>query len=98
MTREALDRMEAIPGLEAAAATSYLPLDGGLGLGFIIQGRPLTNGPAHGGAAWNYVTSHFFNVFRIPVIRGRVFTDRDDAASPPVVVINQAMAKQYWKN
>jgi putative ABC transport system permease protein len=98
MTREALDRMEAIPGLEAAAATSYLPLDGGLGLGFIIQGRPLTNGPAHGGAAWNYVTSHFFNVFRIPVIRGRIFTDRDDAASPPVVVINQAMAKQFWKN
>jgi putative ABC transport system permease protein len=98
MTREALDRMEAIPGLEAAAATSYLPLDGGLGLGFIIEGRPLTNGPAHGGAAWNYVTSHFFNVFRIPVIRGRVFTERDDAASPPVVVINQAMARQYWKN
>jgi predicted permease len=98
MTREALHRMEAIPGLEAAAATSYLPLDGGLGLGFIIEGRPLTNGPAHGGAAWNYVTSHFFNVFRIPVIRGRVFTDRDDAAAPPVVVINQAMARQYWKS
>ena len=98
MTRQALDRMEAIPGVEAAAATSYLPLEGGLGLGFIIQGRPLTNGPSHGGAGWNYVTAHFFNVFRIPVIRGRVFTERDDAAAPPVVVINQAMAKQFWKN
>ncbi len=98
MTRQALDRMEAIPGLEAVAATSYLPLEGGLGLGFIIQGRPLTNGPAHGGAGWNYVTSHFFDVFRIPVVRGRVFTERDDAAGPPVVVINQAMAKQFWKN
>jgi putative ABC transport system permease protein len=98
MTRQALDRMEAIPGVEAAAATSYLPLQGGLGLGFIIQGRPLTNGPAHGGAGWNYVTAHFFNVFHIPVVRGRVFTERDDAAAPPVVVINQAMAKQFWKN
>ena len=38
MTRQALDRMQAIPGVEAAAATSYLPLEGGLGLGFIIQG------------------------------------------------------------
>jgi putative ABC transport system permease protein len=98
MTKQALDRMEAIPGVEAVAATSYLPLEGGLGLGFIIQGRPLTNGPAHGGAGWNYVTSHFFDVFHIPVIRGRVFTERDDAAGPPVVVINQAMAKQFWKN
>ncbi len=98
LTRQVTERIEAIPGVEAASATSYLPLAGGLGLGFIIQGRPLTNGPMHGGAAWNYVTAHFFNVFRIPVIRGRVFTERDDAAAPPVVVINQAMAKQYWKN
>jgi predicted permease len=98
MTRQALERMESIPGVEGAAATSYLPLQGGLGLGFIIQGRPLTNGPGHGGAGWNYVTAHFFNVFHIPLIRGRVFTERDDAAAPPVVVINQAMAKQFWKN
>lgn len=51
----------------------------------------------HGGAAWNYVTARFFDVFKIPVVRGRVFTDRDDAGAPPVVVINQAMARQYWK-
>jgi putative ABC transport system permease protein len=97
MTRQALDRIHAIPGVEAAAATSYLPLQGGLGLGFIIEGRPLTNGPAHGGAAWNYVTARFFDVFRIPVVRGRGFTDRDDASAPPVVVINQAFARKYWK-
>ena len=66
MSRQALDRIEAIPGVEAAAATSYLPLEGGLGLGFIIEGRPLTNGPAHGGAAWNYVTPHFFDAFKDP--------------------------------
>jgi len=98
MSRQAIERIEAIPGVEAAAASSYLPLAGGLGLGFIIEGRPLTNGPAHGGAAWNYVTPRFFNVFKIPVVRGRVFTERDDAGAPPVVVINEAMAKQYWKN
>ena len=98
MSHQILDRIEAIPGVEAAAATSYLPLEGGLGLGFIIQGRPLTNGPAHGGAAWNYVTPHFFAAFKVPLVRGRVFTERDDAAAPPVVVINEAMAKQYWKN
>ncbi len=98
MTREALDRIHAIPGVEAAAATSYLPLEGGLGLGFIIEGRPLTNGSAHGGAGWNYVTARFFDVFRIPIVRGRAFAERDDAAAQPVVVINQALARKYWKN
>ena len=75
-----------------------MPLQGGLGLGFIIEGRPLTDGPEHGGAAWNYVTSRFFDVFKIPIKRGRTFTERDDASAPQVVIINEAMAKRYWKN
>ncbi|HUK16285.1 MAG TPA: ABC transporter permease [Bryobacteraceae bacterium] len=98
MARQVLQRVDAIPGVEKAAASSYLPLEGGLGLGFVIEGRPLTNGPVHGGAAWNYVTTEFFDVFRIPVTRGRVFTERDDAGAPPVVVINEAFARRYWKN
>jgi len=98
VARQVLDRVHAIPGVEAAAASSYLPLDSGLGLGFVIEGRPLTNGPAHGGAAWNYVTWRFFDVFKIPIVRGRGFTERDEAGSPPVVLINEAMARQYWKN
>jgi len=98
MTRHALDRIHAIPGVEAAAATSYLPLEGGLGLGFRIEGRPLTDGPDHGGAGWNYVTARFFDAFKIPIVRGRGLTERDDAAGPPVVVINQALARKFWKD
>jgi predicted permease len=98
MADQVLERVHAIPGVEAAAASSYLPLDGGLGLGFIIEGRPLTDGPAHGGAAWNYVTARFFDCFKVPVIRGRVFTDRDDAASTPVVIVNQAMVRRFFKD
>jgi predicted permease len=98
MADQVLERIHAIPGVEGAAASSYLPLDSGLGLGFIIEGRPLTNGPAHGGAAWNYVTARFFDCFKVPVIRGRVFTDRDDAASTPVVVVNQAMVRRFFKD
>ena len=98
MTRQVLDRIQAIPGVEAAAASSYLPLQGGLGLGFVIEGRPLTNGPVHGGASWNYVTWRFFDVFRIPIVRGRAFTERDNAGAPPVVIINEAMARRYWKD
>lgn len=98
MARHVLERIHALPGVVAAAASSYLPLDGGLGLGFIIEGRPLTEGPAHGGASWNYVTPRFFDVFHIAVVRGRGFTELDDAAAPQVVIINEAMARRYWKN
>lgn len=98
LTRIVLERVHAIPGVEAAAATSYMPLEGGLGLGFRIEGRPLTEGRDHGGAAWNYVTWRFFDVFKVPIVRGRAFTERDDAAAPAVVIINEAMARRYWKN
>jgi len=40
--------------------------------------------------------ARFFEVFKIPILRGRSFTDRDNASGAPVVIINQAMAKQFW--
>jgi predicted permease len=98
MADQVLERLHAVPGVEAAAASSYLPLDGGLGLGFSIEGRPKDGANANGGAAWNYVTVRFFDCFKIPVMRGRVFNDRDTAASTPVVVVNQAMVRKYFKD
>ncbi|MBI3679112.1 MAG: ABC transporter permease [Acidobacteria bacterium] len=96
LARQAVERIEALPGVEAAAATSYLPLESGLGLPILIEGRPLTDGPDHGGAGWAYVTHHFFNVFKVALVRGRGFTVRDDAAASGVVVINEAFARQFW--
>jgi predicted permease len=44
------------------------------------------------------VSPGYFEVFKIPVTRGRTFTDRDNKLGPPVVIINEAMAKQFWKD
>jgi putative ABC transport system permease protein len=98
LARQSQERIEALPGVEATAASSYLPLEGGLGLGFNIEGRAADGGQNQGGAGWAYVTYRFFDVFKIPVLRGRVFTDRDNGGAPGVVVINEAFAKQYWPN
>ena len=98
LARQAEERIEAIPGVEAAAATSYLPLEGGLGLGFQIEGRPRDDSQSSGGAGWAYVTHRFFDVFKIALVRGRKFTDRDTASSPGVVIINEAFARKYWPN
>jgi predicted permease len=94
--RIGVEKIMAIPGVQLASATCCVPLEGGYGLPFTIAGRPLADQPFHGGGAWNTVSPGFFEVFRIAVRRGRTFTLRDTAASPPVVVINESMAKQYW--
>jgi len=93
------DRLRAVPGVEAAAASCCVPLEGGYGLPFVIQGRPLPpKSLVHGGGGWYTVSPEYFSVFKIPVVRGRAFTERDDGAAPGVAIINQAMAKQFWPN
>ena len=96
LVRESVDKLESLPGVAAAGTTCCIPLEGGFGLPLIIVGRPLTKGPSHGGAGWTSVSARYFDVYRIPVLRGRTFTVRDDGASAPVVIINQALAKQLW--
>jgi putative ABC transport system permease protein len=96
--RDGLERLRAVPGVEFASATCCTPLEGAYGLPFIISGRPLTDGPYHGGGAWQTISPGFFDVFKIPVLKGRAFNDRDDAAGPPVVLINESMVKKFWKD
>ncbi len=95
--RAGVERLQTVPGVVSASAACCVPLSGGYGLPFKVVGRSLDQGPFHGGGDWTTVSPGYFEVFRIPVIRGRTFTTLDDAGSPPVVIINQAMAKQYWK-
>ena len=98
MVRDGTERLRALPGVEFASATCCVPLEGGYGLPFQIVGRPLEQGPFHGGGAWLTVSPGYYDVFKIPVKRGRGFTDRDTATGPPVVIINEAMARQFWND
>ncbi len=96
--REVERRVGAFPGVEAVASTCVLPLTNGVDLPFSIEGRVPTDGPYNGDAQWRNVSPQYFRVFHIPLLRGRGFTQQDDAASDHVVVINAAMAKQFWPN
>ncbi|MGC2635911.1 MAG: ABC transporter permease [Acidobacteriaceae bacterium] len=96
LVREGQDRLQAIPGVLAAGASNCLPLYSGFGMGFDIVGRPKGNGPFTGGAGFYSISSGYFSSLEIPVLRGRVFTEHDDASAPWVAVINQAMARRYW--
>lgn len=96
--RDGLTRIRALPGVQVASATCCVPLQGGYGLPFRIVGRPTQDGPFHGGGAWGTVSPGFFEVYKIPMKSGRTFNERDDDKSTPVVIINESMAKQYWKD
>lgn len=94
--RDGTERLKAVPGVTSAAAACCLPLEGGLGLPFDIVGRPKGNDPSTGGAGYFPVSWSYFDTFKVPMMRGRNFTEHDDGSAPGVVIINEAMAKEFW--
>ena len=99
VVRNGVEKLKSIPGVVNASATCCVPLEGGYGLGFQIVGRPLpadARGNNHGGGGWMTVSPGYFEVFKIPVRQGRTFNERDTSTSAQVVVINEAMAKEFW--
>jgi predicted permease len=98
ITRAALERVRAMPGVASAAATCCVPLQGGMGLPFKIQGRADNGSPVTGGAGYITVSPDYFKTFGIQVVRGRSFLDSDNAGALPVAIINETMAKRLWPN
>ncbi len=96
------ERIQKLPGVESAAAATAPPMAGALGgMGFLIDGRPAPpsgNGDPGQSAAYLAITPNYFATLRAPIVQGRDFNDRDTAAGPPVIIINQTMAKRFWPN
>jgi predicted permease len=97
ITQKVFREIGALPGVESAAYTRLLPLGGGFdSIPVIVVGRPLT-GPSHGESRWMIVSPGYFDVLRIPLARGRSFTRADDLGAPGVAIVNQTMARQFWR-
>jgi predicted permease len=91
-----VDSLRAIPGIEAAGATSRLPLaPGNSARGLNIPGIPAGT-PT--GANYRTATPDYFKVMRIPLLRGRVFTEADRENRPLVAVVSASLAQRYWPN
>ena len=92
-------QLQALPGVQAVAGTSAPPfLGGGPLLSFTIDGRPAATSADRDAmsAAYQVVTPGYFATLRIPTILGRDFDARDAFNTPWGVVINEAMARQFW--
>ena len=92
----ACNASKGLPGVESVGATCCVPLEGGYGLPFIIVGRPL-EGPSHRRRADGSLTSPgYFDVFKIPVMRGRLFADRDDTGRRARRHHQPDHGRQFW--
>ena len=90
-----LERLEALPGVEAAgAATGLPPRVPQRGTRFEVQGRELT--PDLASAFFVATTRDYFRTIRTPVLKGRAIEGTDTASGPPVVVINRRMAETVF--
>jgi len=96
LNRDGVERLDAIPGVVDAASACCVPLEGGFGLPFSVIGRPAEDSTSQGGAGWLTISPDYFRVFKIPLQRGRFFTDQDSGGSTGVVIINQSMARRFW--
>jgi putative ABC transport system permease protein len=96
--RQLKERLEAVPGVEAAGGSVNLPLNASgyaIGRGFIPEGRPLTVDEAKD-AMFSTITGDYFRALQIPLLSGRTFEPRDDADGPKVVIINETAAKRHF--
>jgi putative ABC transport system permease protein len=98
LSRDGRERLNAIPGVEDSATSCCLPIEGQFGLPFTIVGRPVDPAKGSPGAGWMNASPDYYKLFKIPVLRGREFTEHDTAAAPGVALINEALAKQYFPN
>ncbi len=94
---QALDRLRNLPGVEAVAAISELPVDDeGIPATLTIEGKPPSSPADRPMAQQLAVTPGYFRTLSIPVLRGRDIGDQDQAGGLPVAVINQTMASRFW--
>ena len=96
VVRDGTDRVLAVPGVKDVGVSNCLPMAGGFGMIFDIVGRPKGNTPFTGDAGFYSISWRYFNALKIPLLRGREFTQQDDGAAPGVIIINQAFARHYW--
>jgi putative ABC transport system permease protein len=95
----AFDRIDALPGVQAAGAVSFLPITGlGSATGYQVVGQPIP--PAGQGPVCDVrvIVNDYFKAMGIPLLRGRLFNEQDAADNTNRVIVNEAMVRRHWPN
>ena len=97
LDRELENRVRALPGVESVSLSYDLPMsvftDGSR---VFFEGRPLGPGQQPPMIMFNLAEPAYFDTMRVPIVRGRSFTQSDNETSAPVAIVNQTMADEFW--
>ena len=91
-----LDKVRGLPGVQNAAVSSNGPLMGGWQTGFWREENPRPQPSDMLNSDLEVVVGDYFSTLKVPLLRGRAFNERDTKDSPRVIIIDQAMAEQYF--
>jgi predicted permease len=93
---QVLERVRALPGVESAGTADDLPLQGGSHQPIAIEGRPVAPMAEQPEVDVRVISTEYLKAMRIPVLRGRDFNNNDVVGRQDVILISEAMAKQFW--
>jgi predicted permease len=92
-----LRRVRMLPGVRTAGMVDVLPMTGGGSIQPVaFEGRPIPQMADQPEVPVRLITPGFLESLRVPLRRGRLFTEADEAGRPPVVVISESMARRFW--
>jgi len=90
--RDALERINRLPGVEAAAVINKLPLDWQFNMPILLPEKP----DQLQSVQFRMISPDYFRTMKIDVRQGRAFTDADNAAAPPVIIVNEAFTQRFF--
>jgi putative ABC transport system permease protein len=95
--QQVLRRIAALPGVEYAGATNFLPLgSGNFQTLFLVEGKPIPDAGEEPAANSVSISPDYFKTMGIQLARGRFFTEQESKESQRVVIINETTARRFW--
>jgi putative ABC transport system permease protein len=95
---DALRKLQSVPGVQSAAISTALPVTANHATPLLFEGQPMValgQRPVH---LIEAISPDYPKTMGIAVVAGRPFSEHDDAQAPPVLIVNQVLARKYWPN
>ncbi len=96
--QEILDRLRAIPGVDAAAASLSIPMEGDMSDPLFVRDRTYAPGEVPPFRQFNFVSPGYLATLGVRLVAGRDFTWADIYSKTPVAIVSRNLAREYWRN
>jgi predicted permease len=94
--RDLVERLRALPGVEAATLSEFMPGRGGVDVRLTVPGVSPADGQPYFIGTWSAVDADYFATLRIPLVAGRGFSAADRAGTQPVIIVSETSARHFW--